>query len=128
MVVTQIKVVQVLELAEELRDGAGERNPVETKQIEVPKFGDGVGDGTVELGDFIEGEGFKIGKVTDGGWNLTGDVGSEEGELGNSVGLRVADDVVPITGIDFGIPGDKGVGIVYRFLDPQKDLLSCGLQ
>nr|DAD43782.1 TPA_asm: hypothetical protein HUJ06_002012 [Nelumbo nucifera] len=103
MVVTQIEVVQVLELAEEFRDGARERNPIETKQFEVPMFGDGEGDGTIELGDFIEGEGFEIGKVTNGGWNLAGDVGSEEGELGNSVGLRVADDVVPITAIDFGI-------------------------
>nr|DAD29915.1 TPA_asm: hypothetical protein HUJ06_031383 [Nelumbo nucifera] len=123
LVVTQIEVVQVLELAEEFRDGAGEWSPVETKQFEVPKFGDGVGDGTIELGDFIKGEGFKIGKVTDGGWNLAGDVGLEEGELGNSVSLRVADDVVPITAINFGIPGEKGVGIVYGFLDSQKDLL-----
>lgn len=65
----------------------------------MSKFGDGRGDGTGEIREFSENKGLEIGKVTDGGGDLAGEVSAEDGEGDDAVGGGVAFDLVPIAAV-----------------------------
>ena len=85
------------------------------------EFGDGRLDGSGEVGELAEDEGFKVRQVANGGGDLAGDVAGKDGEGEDPVGGGVTVDAVPVATVVFWDPGGQEVGIAEGFFDLEED-------
>lgn len=71
----------------------------------------------------MEGEVLEVGEVADSGGDLAGEVGLEEEEGDDAVGLVVTLEAVPVAAVDVRVPGGEEVGVVEGGLYAEEDLL-----